>query len=477
MTTLDDILKNAQPARLIPIVADSSKEERIVSIFLATLAQTRPFAKEILERCGKRVGKYSALTSYTEVDFPSSDGSNKYRPDGVLCLATSKVRWTAIVEAKVEKADIDEMQMERYAEIAQKHQMDAVITLSNQMVSLPTHIPYSIPKKFTKNVQFFHFSWASILTQAQLILRSSEDINAEQAFVLGEMARYFDHPSSGVRRFKEMNAEWRELVLGIQNKQQYKWSSTEIERTVASWHQEERDLSLKLSQRIGQQVKIGSLSRKHKAEPALRFREACEELVRSKELRSSFGVPNAASDLDVVADLQSRTISCSMRLNAPLDKKRASARINWLRRQLRDVDTENIVVRAFWRGRAMQTQASLAEVKEDGKSLDNANAGKPPTGFEIAMIRDVAGRFSRRRVFIEDLEKLVPEFYDEVGQHLRPWVATPPSIDKEEPTEPPESSENKLLHRDNEASPLERDNPEGSLAESNDLSLSSPGDS
>ena len=206
MTTLDDILKNAQPARLIPTVADTSKEERIVSIFLATLAQTRPFAKEILERCGERVGKYSVLTSYTEVEFPSSDSSSTYRPDGVLCLATSKARWTAIVEAKVEKADIDEMQMERYAEIAQKHQMDAVITLSNQMVPLPTHIPYSIPKKLIRNVQFFHFSWASILTQAQLILRNSEDITAEQAFVLGEMARYFEHPKSGVRRFEEMNA-------------------------------------------------------------------------------------------------------------------------------------------------------------------------------------------------------------------------------------------------------------------------------
>ena len=470
MTTLDDILNNAQPARLIPTVPDSRKEEKIVSIFLATLAQTRPFAREFLERCGERVGKYSDLTSYTEVKFPSPDGNSTYRPDGVLCLTTSKARWAAILEAKVETADIDEEQMGRYADIAQKYQIDAVITLSNQMVPLPTHIPYSIPKKFTKNVNFFHFSWASILTQAQLILRNSEDINTEQAFVLGEMAGYFDHPSSGVRRFVQMNSEWQDLVLGIQNKQQFKWSSPEIGNTVASWHQEERDVSLKLSQCIGQQVKIGGLSRKHKAEPALRLREACEELVNSKELRSSFGVPNAASKLDVVADLQSRTISCSMRLNAPLDRKRASARINWLRRQLRDVDAENIVVRAFWRGRAMQTQASLAEVKEDGKCLENANAGKPPTGFEIAMIRDMAGRFSRRRVFIEDLEKLVPEFYDQVGQHLRPWVAPPPSIDKEEPTEPPVSSENKLLRHGNEEPPLES-------AESNDLGLSSPGDS
>ena len=459
MTTLDDILKNAQPARLIPIVADTRKEERIVSIFLATLAQTRPFAREILERCGKRVGKYSVLTSYTEVGFPSFDGSSTYRPDGVLCLETSKARWTAMLEAKVDKADIDEMQIERYAEIAQKYQMDAVITLSNQMVPLPTHIPYSIPKKFTKNVDFFHFSWASILTQAQLILRNSEDITAEQAFVLGEMARYFDHSSSGVRRFEQMNPEWQELILGIQNKQQFKWDSSEIKSTVASWHQEERDVSLCLSHRIGQQVKI-ALSPKHKADPVLWLDDACKAFVSSKELRSTFKIPNAASNLEAAADLQARTISCSMRLKAPLDKKKASARINWLRKQLKNVEASDVQIRAFWLGKAAHTQAALADVKADYKCLIHEKAGKPPTGFEIAMIRNIAGQFSKRKIFIEKLEKQIPEFYDQVGQHLRQWVPPPPSIDKEVPAEESDTATKDLPRDGDEVSSLKIDSSE-----------------
>ena len=476
MTTLDDILKNAQTARLIPTVSDSRKEERIASILLATLANIRPFSKDILERCGARVGRYSTLRSYTEVEFPSSNGTSKDRPDGVLCLVTPKSRWAAIVEAKVENAIIDEKQIEKYANIAQSHGIDAVITISNQMVPLPTHIPYSIPKKYLKNIKFLHFSWAGILTQALLILRDKEEVGAEQAFILGEMVRYFEHTSSGVRRFDQMNSEWQGLVVGIKNKQQFKWSSPEIVNTVASWHQEERDVSLKLSERMGQQVKIGGLSYKHKAEPAHRLREACEVLVKSKELRAAFNVPNAASSLEVVADLQGRTISCSMRLNAPLDKKRTKSRINWLRRQLHGVKASNVQVRAFWRGKAMHTQATLSEVMADGKCLEDANAGKPPTGFEIAMIRDVAGRFSRRRAFIEDLEKLVPEFYDQVGQKLRRWVPPPPSIDKAEATEEPDTAEEVLQRVSDEVPPAETDDSDNSLVAEYDMDSSAPRD-
>ena len=177
------------------------------------------------------------------------------------------------------------------------------------------------------------------------------------------------------------------------------------------------------------------MSRKHRAEPARRLRDACDALISSNELHSSFSVPNAASDLEVTADLQRRTISCSMKLNSPLDKQRASARINWLRRQLRDVHGDGIQIRAFWPGRAIATQAPLTEVKVDSKCLENESPGMAPTGFEVIMIRDIGGRFSGRRTFIEDLENMIPEFYEEVGQHLRPWAPPPPSIDKEDSIE------------------------------------------
>ena len=475
MSALDDILNNAQPARLIPAIADSRKEERIVSILLATLPKVPLFAEKILECCGERVSKSSTLSSYTEVEFPSLDGSGKDRPDGVLCLTTRKARWVAILEAKIEKVEIDEEQVHRYADLARKYQVDAVITLSNQLVPLPTHVPYSVSKRVGSHVKFFHFSWISILTQARLLLRNRKDISPEQAFILGEMSRYFEHPSSGVRRFEQMNSEWRTLVHGIRNGQQFKRTSPEIENTVASWHQEERDVCLILSRRIGEQISIRRLSRKHQAEPARRLRDACDDLISSNELRFAFSIPNAASDLEVVADMQRRTISCSMKLNAPLDKQRASARINWLRRQLRDVDGGNIQIRAVWPGRAMPTQASLSEVKADSRYLENERPGMAPTSFEIVMIGDIAGRFSGRRTFIEDLEKLIPEFYDEIGQHLRPWAPPPPSIDKDDTVQQPDTAETDQRRSGDAGSSLEGDHSDPPI-EKSDADTSFAGD-
>ena len=475
MSALDDILNNAQPARLIPTIADSRNEERIVSILLATLPKVPLFAEKILERCGERVSKSSTLSSYTEVEFPSLDGSGKDRPDGVLCLTTRKARWAAILEAKIGKVEIDEEQVHRYADLARKYQVDAVITLSNQLVPLPTHVPYSVSKRVGNHVKFFHFSWISILTRARLILRNRKDISPEQAFILGEMSRYFEHPSSGVRRFEQMNSEWRTLVHGIRDGQQFKRTSPEIENTVASWHQEERDVCLILSRRIGEQISIRRLSRKHQAEPARRLRDACDDLISSNELRFAFSIPNAASDLEVVADMQRRTISCSMKLNAPLDKQRASARINWLRRQLRDVDGGNIQIRAVWPGRAMPTQASLSEVKADSRYLENERPGMAPTSFEIVMIGDIAGRFSGRRTFIEDLEKLIPEFYDEIGQHLRPWAPPPPSIDKDDTIQQPDTAETDQRRSGDAGSSLEGDHSDPPI-EKSDAGSSFAGD-
>ena len=434
MSALDDILKGAQRARLIPTVAPSRKEERIVSILLSTLTVVRPLARELLNRCGVRLGKTSRLHNYIEVVFPGSGDADTHRPDGVLRVVTRKVAWTALLEAKIDKAPISEEQVHRYAELARRFGANAVITISNELVSVPTHVPYFVPKRMVNHVDFFHFSWISILTRASLILRDMDGLDTEQAFILGEMVRFFEHPSSGVRRFDQMNPEWRGLVLGVRSEAKFKRSSPEIENTVASWFQEERDICLILNRRITKRVAL-RLTRKYILDPELRLREACDRLIECQELRSVFTIQDAANDLEVTANLQRRTVSCSMVLNAPRNKQRASARINWLLRQMKRVENANVIVRAHWPGRAMPTQAPLAQALEDGKCLESDQSAAAPLRFEVIMLKELGVRFSGVRTFIEDLEDVIPEFYDLIGQKLRAWVPPPPPIEKHDPIE------------------------------------------
>lgn len=461
MNTLESILESAPSARLIPVIPDSRKEEKIVSIFLATLSVVRPFAERILDRCSIKVGKTADLRAYTEVDFPSADGNGAQRPDGILTLSMrgKKSTWTALVEAKIGNSDINEEQIHRYGEIAIQHKIDAVITLSNRLVSLPTHLPYSIPNRIANRVDFFHVSWISILTEADLILRDVEGMAAEQEFILREMVRFFKSSKSGVARFDRMSAEWKHLIAGIRMERQFRHDSPEIENTVASWHQEERDVCLILSRRIGKNVVI-RLTRKYRDDASLRHRDACKSLIDTKVLRSAFKIPNAASDLEVMTDLQKRTISCSMKLDAPKDKKTARARIGWLYRQLRDVDAEGVIVRANWPGRGLTTQATLAELKDNTECLNDSRNTSAPTSFEVARIKALAGRFSGQKTFIEDLENLIPDFYDRIGQRLKPWIPKPPPIEKRDPIQDGDRQEREHTQEEGETGGLPEDGAE-----------------
>ncbi|MYJ26826.1 MAG: hypothetical protein F4080_15180 [Holophagales bacterium] len=395
----------------------------------------RPFAEQLLRSWGVKMAKTSELRAYTEVEFAGSDGEGKDRPDGLLYLSARKKKWAAVVEAKVGNEKIPEEQVQRYGKSV-RGRVNAVVTISNQLAPLPSHVPYSVPKRLRNGVDFYHTSWASVLTEARLLLKDGDakrEMDPEQEYILEELALYMEHPSSGVQRFEQMNADWRTMVLGLRSGKQFPSSSIEVENTVGGWHQEVRDLCLILSLCIGERVKV-RLPRKHQADPELRLRSDGDRLAGSWELRCALLVPNAASDIEIVVDLKSRTVSCAMKLFAPGHRKRASAKINWLLRQLGSVTrTEEVSVRVFWPGRAAPTQESLAAIRDSPRCLEHGREGLVPTSFEVLMIPRVLGkRFAGRRTFVEDLERLVERFYEEVGQNLRAWTPPPPPIDKSE---------------------------------------------
>jgi hypothetical protein len=111
---LPDILAIGEPARLIPVVADTRKEQRATSALLAVIGSVAEYGRDLLSVVGAPVGKTSRIRCFTEVEFKSQPKEIRQRPDGLIQVQTGKRIWSAIVEAKVGNAVLDAQQIEAY---------------------------------------------------------------------------------------------------------------------------------------------------------------------------------------------------------------------------------------------------------------------------------------------------------------------------------------------------------------------------
>lgn len=436
MNQLPDFLKQGEPARLFPVLADTNKEQRIASILLAALPQIPALATELFRTAGIRIGKRSKIETFTEVVLKETKPSS-CRPDGLIVVSTPKSTWTSLVEAKIGKAELNQEQIERYLNLAKANGIDAVITLSNQFVARADHPPVPVSKTLLRKTELFHWSWTWIATQCEILDYQQAVDDEEQLFLLEELTRFLNHSGTGVERFTQMGKDWKDLVMAVANQEKLKKTGEDVEDAVGCWYAEERDLSLQLSRHVGHPVKA-KIERKLVDDPNQRLKQGISELVDTHRLQSTFLVPDSAADLDVCADLARKTITVSMKLKAPQDRKSTKARVNWLLRMLKK-DDPRLLIRAYWPGRAPFTQKDIAAVREDPTALQTDNDKSTPHSFEVLLVEGLGKRFNGRRTFIEDLERLVPEFYDLVGQHLHAWQPKPPKPVARKPKEPVEA--------------------------------------
>lgn len=436
-------LSSGEQARLIPVAADGNKETRATSIILATMSAVPAYRKAMLGYLGKRVGIRSGLQCFTEITF--KDTKEKSRPDGLLLLDNGRGKvWSCLVEAKIKNQNLDQEQIEKYILLAKQHNIDAILTISNQFVAIPTHSPLKLSKVSTRGVEIYHCSWMHALTTAMLLISEDEFESFEQKFILSEMIRYFSHQSTGISTFDRMNSEWKDIITKIQSGAILNKSDISVENTVGAWHQESRDICLLLSRKLNRAVKL-KLNKAHADDPITRVKDDSEALTKNYKLVCVFDIPNTASSMLVTADLLRRSVSLSMTLIAPKDKQKTSSKVNWLLKQLAKSEPNNIYIKASWPSRCSDTQAPLIEVRENQNVVHSENKGITPVSFEVLLIQDLSSKFSGAKTFIEILEASVLEFYEQVGQHLRAYIAPPPPINEKNMAENNASDNDNLI--------------------------------
>ena len=280
--------------------------------------------------------------------------------------------------------------------------IDGVVTVPNEFTAVPQHHPVRV-SRIPKGVGLFHWSWTSILTCAKVLLADKDVHDREQRFLLGELVRFLDADSTGVMRFNRMDGNWKDIVGSVVSGAPLS-DADAVTDTVANWHQQCRDLALKLMEEVNSKVSI-RLPRTHLNDPQRRVSDDAEKLRRDAVLDAEFVVPDAAAPIKVEADLRARSIHVHMTISAPRDRKSARARTNWLLRQLASSKPDDLHVKADYPNRRYDPQDNLAAVRMNPDVLRHDNASLSPTAFEVRMVRDAGHRFAGAGTFVKEVDE------------------------------------------------------------------------
>jgi hypothetical protein len=189
--------------------------------------------------------------------------------------------------------------------------------------------------------------------------------------------------------------------------------------------------AMRLSRELGVDVRP-ALSRGDMKDPDRRLHAAAATLAETGILSGGLRVPNAAASIEVTADLRASRIRCSMTVDAP-DAGRATTRLNWLLRQLRDskgqVSIEAIAVRQRGKG-AVRTLAELRETP----TLAIEDPARELRAFTVSLSANAGTKRGKARgSFVTSILENVENFYADVVQHIKPWTPPPVKVRDDEP--------------------------------------------
>ncbi|MFE2754785.1 hypothetical protein ACFXGA_22565 [Actinosynnema sp. NPDC059335] len=419
-------------ARLIPtsgINGADEQERRATSALLAVMSAVREFGRALTQPLGAPA---AAVQTFIEVPFQLGD--RKVVPDGLIRVVRGQRSWTALVEVKTGANELRAEQLENYLDVARDRGFDAVITISNEIPPLPGGHPTAVDRRKLKKVALHHWSWTEVLCQAVVQKEHRGVADADQAWILGELIRYLEHPRSGAMAFEDMGPAWVPLREAVQAGT-LRTTDESAPEIALRFDALVRFACLQLGRRLGTDV-TPALTRKELAEPRTRVARQVGQLVAEGRLTAGIAIPGTVGTLHVTADLRAGRVSCHIDLDAPREG-RPTTRVNWLLRQLKNAP-DGIRLEAFaLHARGPGASELLKAVKDDPAVLV-VDPAKEIRGFRVANSVPMGGkRGTGRNSFIDSVLTAVTGFYEDVVQNLKPWAAAPPRIRPEEAFAPP----------------------------------------
>ncbi len=247
----------------------------------------------------------------------------------------------------------------------------------------------------------------------------------DQAWILGELIRYLEHPRSGALEMEDMGAAWvptREAVAAGT----LRATDKNIGEVTARFDALVQYCCLKLGRGLGEEV-TPVLSRKERADSSVRTQALAASLAATGTLSGGLSIPGAVAALHVTADLRAGQVICHVDVDAPREG-RPLTRVNWLLRQVKDAPPDLRVEAFLMRSRGEGASELLGKVR-DNPSLLIEDPTREIRAFRIASSATLGSKRGRGRGgFIDSVTGTVNTFYVDVVQNLRAWHPTAPRL-------------------------------------------------
>ncbi len=421
-------------ARLIPtsgINGAEEQERRATSALLAVMSAVREFGRALTQPLGAPAGPVQA---YIEVPFTLGD--QQCFPDGLIRVVRGQRQWTALVEVKTGSNELRTEQIERYLDIAREQGFDALITISNEIPPVAGQHPTAVDKRKLKKVALHHLPWTEVLTAAVMQMEYRGVADPDQAWILGELIRYLEHPRSGAMEFTDMGPAWVPVRDAV-SAGTLRLTDAVVPEVAGRFDALVRYACLRLGRRLGTEV-VPALSRRDLAEPALRTQALSAQLASTGMMTGGLRIPGAVGPLHMTADLRAGKIVCHVDLDAPREG-RPTTRVNWLVRQLKDAP-DTLRIEAFAMHARGPGCAELLRTVRNEPTILIADPTKELRAFRVAQ-SFAAGtkRGLGRGGFIDSFLDAIDDFYEQVIQNVKPWMPAPLRLrapDEPQPVEP-----------------------------------------
>jgi hypothetical protein len=411
------------PARLLPTAGirnQKEQERRAASALLAVMSAVPDFCHSLLLPMKARKG---AISTFTELRFKDED-DKLHIPDGAVVIERGKRRWSCLVEIKTGGVQLDGDQVSRYLDLAREHGFDGLLTISNQIRSDSSDLPYAVRKSKLKGLTVYHASWWRVLTEAivQHRFRGVED--PDQAWILGELIRYLDDENSGASGFGGMGDSWVRVRESARN-ETLRRGDPEASAVAARWEQFVEYVCLHLSQELG--VAVKHLRPQGKDAREL-IASTIADLAETGVLERSIRVPDAVGPIGVEANLRTRRVTTTVEIPAPKEG-RPRTRVNWLLRQLTDAP-DDLRIEVRFRHAHVTSSELLRDCRDRPERLLIEDEPKrEPRTFLLALSRPMGRKGGRKEgSFVAETRRQVTDFYRDLVQGLVPPRTKAPKI-------------------------------------------------